>query len=148
MNQEQKRLPNRQEIESMLAFIPKFNADDFQPIVGWDGSYPKYHPVMYELQEEINKPCWIGDSSTFGERSKEQLKTGDLNHLVDFFSRYRRAEQMFLGGQGHATIEGYVMTVLLRLQELLSGSVEVAETSSEGDIDYLDIPAFLRRQAD
>jgi hypothetical protein len=29
-----------------------------------------------------------------------------------------------------------------------SGSATDADSSSEGDIDYLDIPAFLRRQAD
>ena len=118
MDQEQKRLPNRQEIESMLAFIPKFNADGFQPIVGGDRTYPKYHPVMYELREEISKHCWLGNSSAYGELSQAELKTADLTHLVDFFSRYRRADQMFTGGQAYATEEGYVMTVLIRLREL------------------------------
>ena len=47
MNTEQTSLPNRQEIESMLAFISKFNADVFQPILGGDRSYPAYHPIMY-----------------------------------------------------------------------------------------------------
>ena len=114
-------MPNRQEIESVLAFIPQLTLPDFKPIISWIGeeSYPIYHSAMINLNREIDKPCWSGDGSFgYSDQSQDALKQGSLKDIVDFFSRYRRGTQW--GGdrwQADVFEKGDVMAALLRLKE-------------------------------
>ncbi|MFN8413161.1 MAG: DUF6508 domain-containing protein [Anaerolineales bacterium] len=65
----QTRLPTKQEIEELIAFLPKLYAEGFTPFMSWNGGqkegntftlpYPSYDPTVEEFYRLAAADYWM-----------------------------------------------------------------------------------------
>ena len=80
------RLPTLQEIDELIAFLPRLYAEGFKPIDEWGGGtvdedgillmpWPKYNKVVEEFFQHASRECWL-DCSYKPEEAASML----MNH--------------------------------------------------------------------
>lgn len=129
----QTRLPTRQEIEELTAFLPKLYADGFSPVESWgggkqqDGSiqlpYPFYDPVVTAFFRLASAECWIDygyDPAKAGQMLKDEkfVKAGSLAQIKTMLTFCLRGERFSDGHWGAMIEQGYIRRLLERLNEI------------------------------
>ena len=128
------KAPKRQEIDELLAFLPRLTAEGFAPIREWgggekqaDGAYvmpwPRYAAVVTEFFEAAGQECWSDydyDIEQAGSmlEDEQRVRRASLAEIKTMLTFCVRGERF---GEGHwgAMIEGgHVQRLLERLAEL------------------------------
>ncbi len=126
--------PTTQEIERLLAFLPRLMADGFAPIRRWGGGeknpngayvmpWPVYDEVVKEFFEAAGQDCWcdfdyVPDQAGQLLLSEDGVHHATLDQIKTMLTYCVRGERF---GDGHwaAMIEGgHVRRLLERLAEL------------------------------
>ena len=127
------RLPTRQEIEELAAFLPKLYADGFLPFENWgnekqqDGSnqvpYPIYNPVVTEFFGLASAECWSDygyNPTKAGQMLKDEdvVKTASLAQIKTMLTFCVRGERFCDGHWGAMIEKGHIRRLLERLNEI------------------------------
>ena len=128
------RTPTAQEIEALVAFLPRLYAEGFAPVKRWlggtkreDGAYtmpyPEYDELVDAFVRATSNECWLD----YGYRpeaagrmlmDEDAVKIADLAEIKSMLTYFVRGER-FSDGHWGALIEGgQVRRLLQRLAEL------------------------------
>ena len=130
------QLPTFQEIENLIAFLPRLYALGFVPVENWgggeqqtDGSftmpYPNYNPVVEEFFRLVSSEGWL-DYQYNPEQAYEMLKdeklikTASLPQIKTMLTFCVRGERFSDGHWAQMIEEGYIRRLLERLDEIKS----------------------------
>lgn len=126
--------PNLQQIDELLAFLPRLASGGFAPVRQWRGGdgladgaitfpWPEYEDVVREFFEVAGQDCWMDfdyvpieagrmleDRALLGQASLEQIKTM-LTYCV-------RGERFCDGHWGAMIEQGHIRRLLERLKEI------------------------------
>lgn len=132
------RRPTREEIDELVAFLPKLYAADFVPVRRWaggekqpDGSitmpWPEYADAVKKFFRAASAPCWNDpdyspDSAGELLRNETAVSNADLDTIKTLLTFCVRGER-FCDGHWAAMIEeGHVRRLLERLAEIRAQS--------------------------
>lgn len=130
---EQSRLPTRQEIEELTAFLPKLYVDGFSPYESWgggkqpDGSiqmpYPIYNPVVTEFYRFASAECWLDygyNPTNAGQMLKDEdfVRAATLEQIKTMLTFCVRGERFSDGHWGTMIEQGHIRRLLERLNEI------------------------------
>ena len=127
-------LPTREDIDELVAYLPRLYAEGFRPVVRWDGGektkegyitmpWPVYDPLVEAFFRF--KPCWLDynySPETAGKmlRDEERVKAATLEEIKSMLTFCVRGER-FSDGHWGAMIEGgHIRRLLERLIEIRS----------------------------
>jgi hypothetical protein len=134
------RLPTREEIETLTAYLPRLYADGFKPVDHWYASeklkngsytvpYPRYNPLVDEFFRHVAGDGWL-DYEYNIETAYEMLtdenavKAASLEKIKSMLTFCIRGER-FSDGHWEEMIEkGYIRRLLERLNEIKSEQLE------------------------
>ena len=128
------RSPTPQEIDELLAFLPRLTAEGFAPIREWgggekqaDGAYvmpwPRYDAIVIRFFETAGQDCWMDFDCVPQEAGRmledpALVRRASLDQVKTMLTYCVRGERF---GEGHwgAMIEaGHVQRLLERLAEI------------------------------
>ena len=120
--------PTRQEIEALVAYLPRLYADGFQPIVRWvdhGGTLPtpEYHEAVTAFFKAAGQPCWRDyayNPSLAGKQLADEafVKTADLAQIKTLLTYCVRGERFSAGHWGALVEQGHIRRLLQRLAQL------------------------------
>jgi hypothetical protein len=133
-------LPTLQEIEKLIAFLPRLYAEDFSPIESWSGGekqadgsitspYPSYNPVVEEFFGQVSSGDWL-DHEYNPEHAYQMLqdekliKTASLSQIKTMLTFCVRGERFSDGHWAEMIEKGYIRRLLERLNEVKSEQLE------------------------
>jgi hypothetical protein len=136
------KLPPRQKIDELIAFLPRLTADGFAPVREWgggekqaDGAYvmpwPVYDEVVKELFEAAGKDCWM-DFDYVPEEAGRMLedralvRQASLDQVKTMLTYCVRGERFCDGHWGAMIEQGHVRRLLERLAELRATAIPCA----------------------
>ena len=127
--------PTIQEIEVLTAFLPRLYAEDFSPVINWEGGkqkdgtyilpYPHYHSLVDEFFRAVASGGWI-DFEYKPEQASQMLKdetfikTASLSQIKTMLTFCLRGERFSDGHWAEMIEEGYIRRLLERLNEIKS----------------------------
>lgn len=125
-------LPAWEDIEELIAYLPRLYAEGFQPILRWDGGektkegfltmpWPVYHPLVEQFF--TLKPCWLDYDYRPEEagrmlQDEERVKTSTLEEIKSMLTFCVRGERFSTGHWGAMISGGNVRRLLERLKEI------------------------------
>ena len=132
------RLPTTQEIDELIAFLPRLYRDGFAPVKQWRGGeredgvislpWPEYDEIVQSFFHVASRPAW-SDTAYRPEEAGAMLadeaavKTADLAQIRTMLTYCARGER-FSDGHWAAMIEdGHIRRLLQRLEEIRSASI-------------------------
>jgi len=129
------RLPTQQEIEELVAFLPRLYAEGFTPITGWGGGttgedgvltmpWPEYNETVLEFIRSASRCCWCDYQYHPGHAGKmlmdeEAVKHALIPQIKSMITYCVRGERFSDGHWGAMIDQGYIHRLLERLRELL-----------------------------
>lgn len=130
------RPPALDEMESLIAYLPRLYAEGFVPIASWSGgekqkdgsftiSYPNYNPVVEEFFRLVSSQGWL-DYEYNPEQAYQMLKddkairTASLAQIRTMLTFCVRGERFSDGHWGEMIEKGYIRRLLERLNEIKS----------------------------
>lgn len=134
----QTRLPTAQEIDELIAFLPRLYRDGFAPVKQWHGGkrengvislpWPEYDEIVQAFFRVASGPAWSDTAYRPDEAGamladEAALKTADLAQIRTMLTYCVRGER-FSDGHWAAMIEGgHIRRLLERLSEVRLGSI-------------------------
>ena len=127
------RLPTLQEIETLTAYLPRLYAEEFSPVVKWEGGkqkdgtfslpYPHYDPLVKEFFRAVASEGWIDveynpEQAYQMLKDENQVKTASLEQIKTMLTFCLRGERFSDGHWAQMIEEGYIRRLLERLNEL------------------------------
>lgn len=128
------REPTSQDIEELVAFLPRLYAEDFTPINGWGGGtqgqdegftlpWPEYDEVVVEFYRLASSECWADYGYQPEEAGRmlednELIKTADLAQIKTMLTYCVRGERFSTGCWAAMIKGGQVRRLLQRLADL------------------------------
>ena len=126
--------PTSQEIEDLVAFLPRLYEPEFSPVRKWHGGdkdddgviampWPEYEPIVMEFIKVAECECWTDYdylSASAGQTldDEDAVKTADLDQIKTMLTFCVRGERFCTGHWGSVIENGYVRRLLERLREL------------------------------
>ncbi len=134
------RLPTPEEIQELVAFLPRLYADGMTPVKKWHGGpteeegvmimpWPEYEDVVCEFFRVAARECWYDHEYLAQEpggmlANETTVRTADLAQARTMLTYCVRLER-FCTGHWAAMIEcGHIRRLLERLAELGGTEVE------------------------
>ncbi len=129
------REPTLKEIEALTAFLPQLYAEDFSPVISWEGgkqkdgkyilSYPHYHSLVHEFFRVVASENWIdyeyNPEQTYQMLKDENLVKGaSLSQIKTMLTFCLRGERFSDGHWAQMIEEGYIRRLLERLNKIKS----------------------------
>jgi len=122
--------PTRRDVEELLAFLPIFDQEGFQPIIRWRGgasegtcAWPEYDPNVERFFLEVAEEYWCDHG--YGPpdisqmiRDEGRVAQADLAEIKSMLTWCVRGERFCDGHWGGVIDEGLVQRVLRRLAKL------------------------------
>ena len=128
------RNPTSQEIEELVAFLPRLYEPGFSPVKKWHGGdkdddgvitmpWPDYDETVMEFIKVAERECWTDPeylSKSAGQMLKndDAVTTADLDQIKSMLTFCVRGERFCTGHWGNVIENGYVRRLLHRLAEL------------------------------
>jgi hypothetical protein len=128
-------LPALEDIQELTAYLPRLYAEDFSPIVKWEGgekrkdgsysmSYPKYGVLVEEFFRKV-AGAWLDyeynpEQAYKMLRDEDAVKAASLAQIKTMLTFYVRGERFSNGHWGEMIEKGYIRRVLERLDEIKS----------------------------
>ena len=126
-------LPSLQQIEELIAFLPRLYAEGFSPVVHWYGGkqadgtftlpYPDYDPLVEEFFRVAASECWL-DYGYNPEQAYQMLKdenlvkTASLHQIKTMLTFCVRGERFSAGHCAEMIEKGHIRRLLERLKEI------------------------------
>ena len=126
-------LPTQAEIDELLAFLPIFSDDSYQPVREWQGGpvgltkslspWPEYDDAVGAFIESASKDCW-SDRRSDSEKVSRMLNDeagihqASLAEIESMLTFCVRGERFCDGHVGAMISSGNVRRILERLAEL------------------------------
>jgi hypothetical protein len=123
--------PTPQEIEELIAFLPRLCETGFSPVKKWHGGdedhdgvitmpYPEYDPTVMEFIKVAERECWTDPEYLTKSAGKmlddeDAVKSADLGQIKTMLTFCVRGERFFTGHWGNVIENGYVRRLLQRL---------------------------------
>ena len=129
------RPPTLQEIETLTAYLPRLYADDFSPVVKWEGGkredgtftlpYPKYDKVVEEFYYTAAGEGWVDyeynpEQAYQMLKDESRVKTASLSQIKTMLTFCLRGERFSDGHWAQMIEEGHIRRLLERLNEIKS----------------------------
>lgn len=127
-------LPTREDIDELVAYLPRLYAEGFQPILRWDGGektkegyltmpWPVYDPLVEQFF--TFKPCWLDynySPENAGKILKDEarIKTATFAEIKSMLTFCVRGERFSSGHWGAMISQGHIRRLLERLVEICS----------------------------
>ena len=127
--------PTLEDFEELIAFYPKLNRRDFDPIIEWKGGgkidekvnfmrWPIYDPIVINFLELASKECW--NDYNFNQyvmnkmiKSEVVVQCADLPQMKQMLSYCVRGDKFISEGHmGTMIKEGHISRLLQRLDKL------------------------------
>ena len=133
MNTENDRLPTRQDIETLTAYLPRLYAEGFSPVQKWNGGkqedgtftmpYPDYDPLVEEFYWAISAGGWLDHGYNPEQAYKmiqdeDLVKTASLAQIKTMLTFCVRGERFSDGHWAEMVEKGYIRQILERLNEI------------------------------
>lgn len=128
------RMPTLQEINKLVAFLPRLYEEGFTPIKRWGGGttskdgvftmpWPEYDEIVEEFFRTASTECWIDYNYRPEEACRmlendDVLKTADLAQIKTMLTYCVRWERFCDGHWDEMIKGGHVRRLLQRLAEL------------------------------
>ena len=128
------RIPKSQEIEELVAFLPRLCDKGFSPVKKWHGGdedqdgvstmpYPEYDPIVKEFFRVASSECWTDPdylAKSAGQilDDEDAVKVADLDQIKAMLTFCVRGERFFTGHWGAVIENGYIRRLLERLEEI------------------------------
>jgi len=128
------RNPTPEEIEELIAFLPRLYKPGFSPVMKWHGGdkdddgvitmpWPEYEPIVMEFFKVAEWECWtdfdyLSTSAGLTLDDEDAVRTADLNQIKTMLTFCVRGER-FCTGHWNGVIEnGHIRRLLERLAKL------------------------------
>jgi hypothetical protein len=127
-------MPTSQEIEELVAFLPRLYEKGFSPVKRWHGGnkdhngviimpWPEYEPVVEEFIRISSAECWTDYKyqNNLAEQmlnNEDAIKTADLAQIKTMLTYCVRGERFCTGHWSAAIENGQVRRLLQRLADL------------------------------
>ena len=128
------RLPVYQEIQELVAFLPRLYAAGFEPVIKWnggdkgtDGSYqlpwPDYNPVVEQFYRQVASECWLDyryrpEEAARMLQDQEFIKSATLPQIKTMLTFCLRGERFSDGHWADMIQQGHIRRILERLSHL------------------------------
>lgn len=129
------RMPTTQEINELIAFLPRLYAQGFVPIMGWGGGtkgedgvitlpWPKYDEIVEEFFQVASRKCWSDydySPEVAGQMLErdEVMQTANLSQIKTMLTYCVRGERFSVGHWAAMIEGGNIRRLLGRLAELV-----------------------------
>ena len=130
------RLPDKEEIAELVAYLPRLYAPGFNPIKGWAGStntksgvwrssYPEYDALVEDFIKAASQECWCDHDYSPPEasrmlRDEDLVRHSTLAQIKTMLTFCVRGERFCDGHLARVIAEGHIRRLLERLVELRS----------------------------
>ena len=128
------RVPTYQEMQALVAFLPRLYSEGFQPVLKWNGGeqgkdglyrlpWPTYNPVVEEFYRLAASDCWL-DYAYHPEEAAEMLKeegfvkSASLSQIKEMLTFCVRGERFADGHWAEMIENGTIRKILERIQVL------------------------------
>ena len=127
-------LPTYQEMQQLVAYLPRLYADGFQPVLRWNGGskgedglyrlpWPDYHPLVEEFYRQAASECWLDYEYSPEEayrmlQNDEFTKSASLPQVKTMLTFCVRGERFSDGHWAEMIEKGYIRSILERIAEL------------------------------
>jgi hypothetical protein len=145
------RLPTYQEMQALVAFLPRLYSAGFQPVIKWNGGdqgkdssftlpWPDYDPVVEEFYRLAASDCWL-DHGYHPEEAAKLLKEGDfvksasISQIKVMLTFCVRGERFSDGHWAEMIENGSIRRILERINEL---STDALYRAGSGETDGTD----------
>ena len=125
------RLPTPEQIDVLVAFLPKLYAEGFEPVKQWHGGekrsdgvitmpYPEYDLVVIDFYRAVAAERWLDygyhpEEAAQMIQSEETIKTSDLAQIKTMLTYCVRGERFCDGHWEEMIVQGHIRRLLERL---------------------------------
>lgn len=133
------RLPEREEIAGLVAFLPRLYAPGFAPVERWNGGtrdesgiwtlpWSEYSPVVTEFFTLAAADCWSDfeydpEAAYRMLRTPGLVETASLEQIKTMLTFCRRGERFSDGHWADMIEAGHIRRLLTRLERLLAAEI-------------------------
>jgi hypothetical protein len=133
MNGENNHSPTLQDMEALIAFLPRLYADGFSPVKNWNGGrnkdgtyslpYPDYDPLVEEFYRTVSGGGWL-DTGYNPEQAYQMIqdenlvKIASLSQIKTMLTYCVRGERFSDGHWAEMIEKGSIRRILERLNEI------------------------------
>ncbi len=145
------RLPTYQEMQALVAFLPRLYSPGFQPVIKWNGGdqgkdgsftlpWPDYDPVVEEFYRTVASEFWLDYGYRPEEAAKmlqddEFVKSASLAQIKTMLTFCVRGERFSDGHWAEMIENGSIRRILERIDEL---STDARYRAGSGEADGTD----------
>lgn len=146
------KMPSRDDIEKLLAYLPLFEQRNRQFIKQWNGGEKLENgsiTLAYSVFEEdvehffrlASEPCWMNSKynpETAGHmiEDRQYVSKADIESIRTMLTYCVRGERFCDGHWGSVLETGKVVAILLRLEIMLETLYEVPKARKNGRNDF------------
>jgi len=120
--------PTKEDLDRLLAFLPKFQVWGFKAVIKWHGleqtgseqecAWPEYHLDIDAFVDLLVLECWNDYEYMDKEMFWYNIPRAKLDELKTYLTNFYRIERFCDGHMEKVFDEGFIVDILLRLQEL------------------------------
>jgi hypothetical protein len=126
--------PTPQEIQTLVAYLPRLYAPGFEPVLQWHGGttypdgimrlpYPEYHPLVREFFALLVAECWLDTGYRPEEAARlladpARVQTATLSQVRSMLTYCLRGERFADGHWADMIQHGHIRRLLERLSAL------------------------------
>jgi hypothetical protein len=128
------RLPSYQEMQVLVAFLPRLYAEGFKPVIRWHGGdqgkdglyrmpWPEYDPLVEEFYRQVASDGWLDYEYNLEEAASmleddDLIKTASLPQVKAMLTFCVRGERFSDGHWAEMIENGNIRKLLIRIDEL------------------------------
>jgi len=140
------RMPTYQEMQALVAFLPRLYPEGFEPVSKWnggdrsqDGSYqlpwPECNPVVEDFYRLVATEYWLDYGYRPAEAAgmigyEEFVRSASLSQVKTMLTYCLRGERFADGHWGDMIERGYIRNILERIDQL---SLEAEHREDSGE---------------
>jgi hypothetical protein len=128
------RLPTSDEMQALVAFLPRLYSEGFEPVLRWNGGrrekdgviqlpWPEYNPVVEAFYREAARECWLDYDYQPEEAARmladeEFVRTASLAQVKSMLTYCLRGERFADGHRAEMIENGNIRRLLERVAAL------------------------------
>jgi len=128
------KMPTYQEMQQLVAFLPRLYAEEFKPVIRWNGGdrgqdgvihlpYPEYDPLVEDFYWLVGSECWLDFGYNPAEaarmiRDEDLIRSASLPQIKTMLTYCLRGERFSDGHWAEMIERGYIRWILERIDRL------------------------------
>ena len=133
-------MPTYQEMQELVAFLPRLYSDGFKPVIKWNGGdqgkdgifrlpWPEYNPVVEEFYRLVASAGWLDygyrpDEAARMLSDEEFLRSASLPQIKTVLTFCVRGERFSDGHWAEMIENGTIRKILERINELSTDALQ------------------------